>query len=532
MLGMVLGGIGLFLLGMALLTDGLVVAAGDGLRRALERAAASTLSSVATGAVSTAIVQSSSATTLLTIGFVGAGMLSLPSALGVVFGANVGTTVTSWIVATIGLKVKMNTFALPLVGVGALVRLFAKGRRSAMGTALAGFGLVFVGIDVLQSGMSSAAASVDLAAYAGRGPLALGTMVLAGMFMTVVMQSSSAAVTTTLAAVDGGTIGLVQAAALVIGQNVGTTITAGIGAIGGSAAVRRTALAHLLFNVATGAVALALLPVLWPIAGARLATRDPAIVISAFHTAFNLLGVVMFAPFVHRLAGWLERRIPDVGAELTRRLATGRGASRGAIVDACRTTARDIARETLRIATATLREPENERELVARRDAVARAIEATRSKLHAIRTDPNTPHDYGRHVATLHALDHLHRLVEALGEEEHIHDYGTYGEMQRDGARLAEHFEALSGWWTARSDPKATAAPMPDVEGVSRSVAEGRRAERPRVLERTARGELAPRDGEKLLEAMRWVDRLGYHAWRAHHHLEPSHAAPPASAAP
>ena len=144
-----LGGLGLFLLGMTVLTDGLRALAGRALRRLLSRFTRSPLSGAMTGAVTTAVVQSSSATTVAAVGFVGAGLLTFPQALGIVLGANVGTTITGWLVALLGFKLELGTAAMPIVLVGALIRLFARGRASAVGFAVAGFGLIFVGISLL-----------------------------------------------------------------------------------------------------------------------------------------------------------------------------------------------------------------------------------------------------------------------------------------------------------------------------------------------------------------------------------------------
>ncbi|MFP5380591.1 MAG: Na/Pi symporter, partial [Vicinamibacteria bacterium] len=178
------------------------------------------------GAGITALVQSSSATTLATIGFVSAGLLSLPNAIGVVIGANIGTTATGWLVSLLGLKLSIGKIAMPLIGVGALLRLLARERLAQAGLALAGFGVIFVGIDALQAGMAALAGRVDPAQFPVAGLAGRLLLVLLGVLMTVIMQSSSAAVATTLTALSGGAITLDQAAALVIGQNVGTTVTA------------------------------------------------------------------------------------------------------------------------------------------------------------------------------------------------------------------------------------------------------------------------------------------------------------------
>ena len=199
-----LGGTGLFLLGMILMSDGLKTAAGGSLRRVLERSTGTPVSAFLSGVGLTALVQSSSATTVATIGFVSAGLLSFPSAVGVIIGANVGTTSTGWIVSLLGFKMNVGIFALPLIGVGALARLLGSGRRSSLGMALAGFGLIFVGIDFLRTGMGGLAQRIDLSGLSDGSLAGRLAMVAAGFAMAFLLQSSSAAVALTLAALHGG----------------------------------------------------------------------------------------------------------------------------------------------------------------------------------------------------------------------------------------------------------------------------------------------------------------------------------------
>lgn len=321
--GTVLGGVGLFLLGMLLMTDGLKALAGDALRQGLARFTGSPLTAVASGAAVTALVQSSSATTLATIGFVSAGLLSFNNAIGVVIGANLGTTSTGWIVSLLGLKLSIVTLALPLIGISALARLLGRDRLAQAGTALAGFGLIFVGIDVLQVGMADLSRQVDLSRYAADGLGARLVLVTVGLVMTVILQSSSAAVATTLTALAAGTLNLEQAAALVIGQNLGTTVTAALAAVGAQTAAKRTALVHIVFNLGTGALAFLLLPV-FTLAVDRGTEAwvgdDQALTLAAFHTAFNLMGAVLFVPLIPQLARLAETLLPERRSPLTRHL--------------------------------------------------------------------------------------------------------------------------------------------------------------------------------------------------------------------
>jgi len=308
--GTLAGGIGLFLLGMTMMTDGLKVAAGPALERILARATRTRWQALSSGILVTALVQSSTAVTVASIGFVNAGLMGLGGALWVLFGANVGTTMTGWIVALVGMKFKVEALALPLIGVGVVLKLVGgrQPRRGGLGEALAGFGLLFLGIALLQQAFTGLAAQVQLPQ--GTGPLAVLAQLGAGLLLTVLMQSSSASLTVALAAAQGGLLSAQGAAAVVIGANIGTTLTAILAAVGATANARRAATAHVVFNLLTGLVALALLP--WLI-GALAQLRealdlppDPAAKLALFHTVFNLMGVLLMWPLAGALTRWLE----------------------------------------------------------------------------------------------------------------------------------------------------------------------------------------------------------------------------------
>lgn len=515
----VLGGIGLFLLGMILLTDGLKTAAGASLRRWLTGLTRGPAQAMATGAGITAMVQSSSATTVATIGFVSAGMLTFPQALGVIMGANLGTTSTGWIVAILGLKLSIGTIALPMVGVGALLRLLTSGRRAQLGLAVAGFGLIFVGIDVLQDGMTGLAQRFDPTAFPSSStPLGILLLTLLGAATTVVMQSSSAAVATTLTALHAGTLDMPQAIYLVVGQNVGTTVNAALAAIGASVQARRTAVAHILFNIVTAGVALLLLPFTLPhLVGAvsNLARGDLTLVIAGFHTAFNVLGVLLFWPIVGRFAAFVERLIPERGPELTRNLdrsmidipAVGLAAARSSLR---RLTAHIAAALAERLAAG--RAEPGPRETDPDLDA---AIARVREFLGSLDTTSEGPEEFQLHVALFHAIDHIDRLLEAVREA------ADPSEVPEARA-AAERLEAgLRDAVAALRDPDATV--HQEIVGrlaeLSVTIADERRRQRAGTLQQTARKGLSPEDADDRLHTMRWVDRLTYHLSRTVHHL-------------
>lgn len=498
-----LGGIGLFLLGMLLMSDGLKAAAGSSLQRVLERTTKTRLRAVASGALLTGIVQSSSATTLVTIGFVSAGLLSFSSAFGVLVGANIGTTSTGWIVALLGLRLNLGQIALPLIGVGALMRLFSHGRTAHLGMALAGFGLLFVGIETLRVSMEGVAAQVDLSGLTGRTFGGKLLLVLVGAVMTVVLQSSSAAVALTLTAVHQGALQLDQAAYLVIGQNVGTTVKALLAGIGGTLPARRTAIAHVVFNVIAGILAfIALRPILHAILWAEdlAGTSDPALALTIFHTVYNVLGAMAVLPFLDTIAGYIVKWVPDRQPALVRNLDKSLYDVPVIGVRAAQDTLQAISRKTFALTERRLKGNVPEEEI----DELALALEATHAFLGALHMHRDHAEMYAARLAALHAGDHLGRLLRALKQSEHAIDaqdasVATLVHEALDGAFNEEHAERLSH--------------------SSHTLASQRKALRVAVLQETATGHVPPAHALSRLDGLRYADRLLYHAWRAVHHL-------------
>lgn len=521
MLGSVLGGVGIFLVGMILLTEGLRAAAGEALRTLLQRFARTPLTGLLSGTAVTALVQSSSATTLTTIGFVSAGLLTFPQAVGVIFGANLGTTSTGWLVSTLGLKVSLSLVAFPLVGIGALTRLIARGPMAHGGMALAGFGLIFVGIDTLQLGMQGLADRVDPAAFPGQTLPGRMILVAVGAVMTVVMQSSSAAVATTLTGLHTGNLGLEQAAFLVVGQNLGTTVKAALAATGGSIPVRRTALAHILFNILTGALALLFLPLL--LAGAvRMAGEgDPAVAVALFHSAFNLLGVLVLFPFVGPFARWVERLVPEGAPTLTRNLHPAVAEVPAVAVEAARGAGMAVARELFREAAVVV-----EREGRHRRppwegwdETPKEALRRIRAFLAQVPSAPGAGDPFRRHLSVLHATDHLDRFRRAVEEDRWMDPVM--------GARLAGVFRA----WIEGSEEEGVPAPEPDaLESLSGLLSRARKRQRARVLAEAVEGHHDAVETRRQVDGLLRLDRLAYHAWRAGFHLRA--AAPDRAGAP
>lgn len=519
MIATVFGGIGLFLLGMVLMTDGLKAAAGDALRDILSRFTGGPLSAVVSGAVVTLIVQSSSATTLATIGFVSAGLLTFPQAIGLMLGAAVGTTSTGWIVSLLGLKLQMGTIAMPLIGVGALLRLLTRGRTASLGLALAGFGLIFVGISTLQTGMQEVAGNIDPSWIPGSSLLGRLAMVGIGIGLTIAMQSSSAGVATTLTALHAGTVDLEQAALLVIGHNIGTTATAALAGIGASAPARRTTISHVIFSIISGTIAFAGLPLF--LAGSSLllsalGAGGDATSIAIFHTAFNVIGVAVLLPFIEPYAAFITRLVPDRGPVLTRNLDASLTQVAPVATEAARRTAIEISLVLIDEALHRLRDDPPPRDPGARLDAADAALAETRRFVATIHSPPESAKDHERHLSVLHAMDHLDRLTAALRDRASAVALITAPAMRERVGQTLETLEAVREWL---ADPERP-APTVFVHQASQETAEWRRGLRKALLEEAAAGGIGADDALALVDAARWLDRVVYHVWRATHHLE------------
>ena len=244
--------LGLFLLGMRLMTDGLKYAAGSSLRRIIEESVSTRLRGIASGAFITSIVQSSSAVTVAAIGFVNAGLVDFGHAVSIVYGSNIGTTMTGWLVALLGFNINIKAFAIPAVGLGMFLRLVQReSRTAAFGDVLAGFGIFFIGIGVLKDAFAGLGQNLQLAGLGGEGAMAVVIFVGIGFLLTFLMQSSSASIAIILTAVAGNVISMPDAAAAVIGANVGTTTTAALSVIGATTDAKRLACAHVIFNIIT-----------------------------------------------------------------------------------------------------------------------------------------------------------------------------------------------------------------------------------------------------------------------------------------
>lgn len=313
------GSLGLFLYGMRVMSDGLQKAAGDRLQRILNLITANRFAAMMTGLFVTAIIQSSSAVTVMVVGFVNAGLLTLVQAIGVILGSNIGTTATGWMVAYLGFKVDVSLVALPSVGIGILFLFVRRLRLQEWGEVLIGFGILFLGLKFLKESMPDIKNNPEalrfLSSFMDRGFGSFLIFVAAGTIVTMIVQSSSAAMAVTLTMAYTGWIDFPTAAAIVLGENIGTTITAYLASLGTSVDARRAARVHMLIKT-LGVVWIAFIfkPFLamvdWIIPGDISGNDAITIHLAMFHTLFNVANTLVFiwlVPQLARTVRWMVR---------------------------------------------------------------------------------------------------------------------------------------------------------------------------------------------------------------------------------
>ena len=297
-----LGGVGLFLYGIKLMGDALQSLAGDRMRRLVGSLTRTPVRGVLIGAFVTMLIQSSSATTVMTVSFVHAGLMTLQQAVGVIMGANIGTTMTAQIIAF-----KLSAYALPLVGIGMFLAIFGKSKRQRyIGNGLVGFGLLFLGMKTMEDSMSFLRGRQDLFLSFSSNPL-LGVMV--GTGITMVVQSSAATIGLTIAMATQGLFGLDAALPIVLGDNIGTTITAVLASFGANRSAKQAAAAHVMFNVLGVLWAITLLPVFKSIV--VLTAHDVSHQLANAHTLFNVLNTLFFLPFTGPFARLIQWILPS-----------------------------------------------------------------------------------------------------------------------------------------------------------------------------------------------------------------------------
>lgn len=516
----VAGGIGLFLLGMIVMTDGLRALAGNTMRSALMRFTKSPVTGALTGAASTAVLQSSSLTTVAAVGFVGAELITFSDALGIIFGANIGTTFKGWIIVMLGFKLSLGSVFLPLVFVGAVLRLFTKGRLSTIGYSIAGFGLIFVGITFMQQSMAEMHNFIsfeNLPADTISGRLLL---VLIGIVFTAITQSSSAGVVASLTALYAGLINFNQAAALVIGMDIGTTITAVMATIGGSVSARRTGFSHVIYNLLTGTGALLLITPYtqaWEYLAPGELVKNAEIALVGFHTFFNTLGVIIILPFTKQFARFMQRLIPEKVSPYIEKLDDALLQDPDLALTTVHSAIKNESIALFGHVNAILGDTEMGKRVPL--DELQSALNNTHAFVDHINIKTSEDSNWERLVNIIHTLDHLQRLEERCEEDE------DRAVTAKDTPQLAE----VCGLLTT-----TTREVIQDIENnnwshaykianeAGETIHKKVRPYRAEVMSRVASGELDVSRGTSNLEAIRWLRRVSRHITRITQHTEAS----------
>lgn len=519
-----LGGIGLFLYGMQALTAELKVMASDQVRATIRRFATRPVTGMMAGAAVTALIQSSSATMVMTLGFVGAGILSFSQSLGIILGANIGTTFTGWMVMVLGVKINLGTLAFPTLFAAGLLRLLTSGAPARLGGVVAGLCLIFIGIDLMKEGMGifdGLLSPENLPAETLLGRLQLLGL---GVVVTVVTQSSSAGVAATIVLLSEGHVSFTQAAALVIGMTVGTTFTGVLASLGGNIAMRRTALAHLIFNVTQGLVALSLLDLVVRGVAAGFSLADAPLALVLFHSGFALAGALVFLPFTGVFARLVEWLVPDkplaIEQELDPRFLSDPSAALDIALSAARRQIAALFGQLGNVLSPGPRPPEGVGEL----DTLAREEEALGLFLSQIALPEKDPPRQERYGELMSLLDHQRRLIFRAAQGGRL-TVAVYEPMLRREAlffgailRAVAEIEAafVAGDKEKARDHAAQLTRLHErlVRAQSRLA---RREERLRRKVLSTRA--APPRLFAITDAIRWLRRSAAHAERVLHHL-------------
>ena len=333
-----IGSLGLFLYGMKIMSEGLQKFAGDSLRRILTAMTTNRVTGVLTGVLITALIQSSSATTVMVVSFVNAGLLTLTQSSGVIMGANIGTTVTAWLISALGFKVDIAAFSLPLLAFGIPLLFSGKSSRKSVGEFIFGFSFLFMGLQALKANAPDLGANPEMLAfvqnYADMGFFSIILFLFIGAILTMIVQASAATMAITLIMCANGWIDYQLGVALVLGENIGTTITANLAALTGNTQARRAALAHLAFNI-FGVIWVLILfypftnAVSWFVTNV-MRISDPSVAVSfklaAFHTAFNISNtfvMIWFVGLIEKTVCFLIKGKKDEDEEYRLRYITG-----------------------------------------------------------------------------------------------------------------------------------------------------------------------------------------------------------------
>lgn len=513
----VLGGLGVFLLGMVIMTDALKSLAGDSMRSMMMRFTRNASSGAVTGAITTAVLQSSSATTVAAVGFVGAGLLSFTESLGIIFGANIGTTLKGWLIVLVGFKMDLGELMMPVILVGAMLKLFANKKLASIGLALAGFGLVFVGISIMQSSMVSLHSYVTPDVFPDDTWVGRIQLLLIGVMFTLVTQSSSAGVVMALTALFAGAINFEQAAAMVIGMDVGTTSTAALATIGGNVSSRRTGLSHVIYNIMTGVGAMLILSPyikVWEEMSPGSLYQNAELGLVAFHTLFNVLGVIFVLPFAKNFSNLIKKVIPEKESVYTAGLDKSLLKDNGMAITALSMSVR--AEVVALMSHLKVLLGDNENGMMINLEEMQRVLNKTHDFAEHIHIkDEKEKHQY-KLLAMIHTLDHMQRLHERIEEDV---DRAKTVLLMRSLDELRKELNKIITKVINQNEILLDEHILLRMDNFLSVMTQQAANLRDETMTGVANGDLSLSDGNKHLEAIRWLRRVTIHVHKIMMHL-------------
>ncbi len=451
----------------------------------------------------------------MAVGFVGAGLMTFEQSLGIIFGANIGSTMTGWIVAVVGVKLNLGQIALPVIFIGALMRLLGRGGTAALGSSLAGFGLLFLGITLLQTGMTGVGELVTPSSFPSDTFWGRFQLMFIGIGITIVMQSSAAGVATTLTAIHAGHISLAQGASLVVGMDVGTTATALLATVGGNVNAKRTGLAHVVFNLFTGFFAFIAIPYflhIWSTMVPHALRNDPEIGLVTFHSLFNLVGVICILPLTTSFARLIQWFVPFGSRSLERRLEPILLSDPRVALESVWATLEQIIQIIFSELSKLLRSRESSGVFIEALREAEQATLKTTEYLDRIRRHENDSESEQRQLSLYHVMDHLSRLLVRAGKEDRIRTVVRDDELCQMSEKLSSALEQVRAHGFTLETSKAIESVWLELEQLAEPF-------RQAMIERTVRDGVALEATFNRLDGIRWLRRISYHAWRIAFHM-------------
>lgn len=512
-----LGGLGIFLIGLIIMTNGLQSLASDTLRKVMLHFTKSPYSGALSGAFMTIMLQSSSATTVTAVSFVGAGIITFSQSLGIIFGANIGSTFTGWIVALLGFKFNLGTIVLPFIFLGAILKLFAKNNISSLGFTIAGFGLIFVGIDTMQEsvkGFETILTPDILPTDSIGGRLFL---IGIGIVVTMITQASSAGIAMTLTLLYGGAVNFEQAAALVIGMDVGTTVTAAMATIGANINAKRTGFSHVIYNLLSALFAFLFISpyiALWEYIKPGSILINGEIALVAFHTSFNIIAVLIILPFTNIYANFIKRIIKEKGNYFINNL------DEELLKEpklALNVSLQSVIKEYI-IILGHINTIIDEKSKYPRMDInqIQNILDETRIFIDKIHIQDKNSTEWAYLVDVIHIIDHLQRLHERC-EEEEIRIICAKNTNQLKSLMEKLHTNMLDTILAQETNKWNKV--VENSQELTIEIEKNKQGYREEIANQIASGEIDVPNGSDKLEAIRWLNRVSIHIYRINYHI-------------